>query len=188
MQYVGLESHLRPREGVAHLNVAYALQALGDLEVRTGQLAEAEARYEEALPIFRTVKSRLDDSKKFRGGLFVRTDPPTEAEVRLAESLTLMSLRDLYVTMGRRGEAERRYEEALPYFRTMVRETLLDTSTGFRSGSLDRLMELRGRLGGETFDAIIQKIFELFPAEDLEIWDQVREKMQVAQGERGSEP
>src|SRR6185295_14272538 len=54
---------------------ANALRALGDLYVRTARLAEAEARYGEALPIFRSIESRLGEANTLQalGDLYVWT-------------------------------------------------------------------------------------------------------------------
>ncbi len=118
---------------VAEFLLAKCLLYLGDLYVRTSQLAAAERPYEEALHLFQAIHAPMDEANTLRslGELYMRRDSLNDAEAQykkaltiyrklpgpLGEANTLRSIGDLYVRRDRLGEAENRYEEALPLYR-----------------------------------------------------------------------
>ena len=72
---------------------ANTLKALGDLKMRTDDLAGARQDYEQALPIFRQI------------------------EARLGEANTLQALGDLKMRTDDLAGARQDYDQALPIFR-----------------------------------------------------------------------
>jgi tetratricopeptide (TPR) repeat protein len=121
------------RVGQAASARAVMLGALGDLQVRTARLREAEESYRAALPIYREIEARLGEANTLRalGDLQVRTARLREAEEsyraalpiyreiedRLGEANTLKALGDLQVRTDRLREAEESYRAALPIYR-----------------------------------------------------------------------
>ncbi|QDV45129.1 NB-ARC domain protein [Stieleria neptunia] len=140
--------------------LASIYRVLGDLQVRTGRLTEAEQSYAAALPIYQQIEDRLGEANTLRalGDLQVRTDRLTEAEqsyaaalpiyqqieARLGEANTLRALGDLQVRTDRLTEAEQSYAAALPIYQ-QIEDRLGEANTQLALGDLqvrtDRLTE-----------------------------------------------
>jgi len=109
------------------------LKELGDLYVRTDQLAAADSIYQQALPRFRQIESRWGEATTLQalGDLYMRTDQLAAAdsiyqqalplyrqiESRLGEATTLKALGDLYVRTDQLAAADSIYQQALPLYR-----------------------------------------------------------------------
>ncbi|MCH7713817.1 MAG: tetratricopeptide repeat protein [Chloroflexi bacterium] len=87
-----LLEHAVRDSGEAHWNWLHAntLKALGDLDLREALLTDARARYDEALPIFRDIQSRLGQANTLQalGDLDLREDLLADARARYDEALT----------------------------------------------------------------------------------------------------
>jgi tetratricopeptide (TPR) repeat protein len=139
---------------------ANTLKALGDLQVHTDQLREAEENYRAALPIYRQIEARQGEANTLQalGDLQVRTDRLREAEEnyraalaiyrqindRLGEANSLKALGAMQVRTSRVREAEESYLAALPIYR-QIEARLGEASTLRALGDLqvrtDRLRE-----------------------------------------------
>jgi tetratricopeptide (TPR) repeat protein len=160
--------------------------------VRTDRLAEAEKRYEEALPLYRAIESRL------------------------GEANTLMSLGRLRAAQNRTAEAEEHFETARSLYlsieekiglincalflsdlyreKNQPAEALREALTAFLIGSaiegpdlkllLSRLVFLRVKVGQAVLDSIAKAVVETFPVDAQGTLKEVFEMMRLALEEK----
>ena len=149
-----LESAVRDStEGEWNSLKADTLRALGDLDLREARLADARVNYEDALPIFRAVQSRLGEANTLQalGDLDLREDRLADARIhyddalaiyqavqaRLGEANTLKALGDLDLREDRLADARTHYDDALPIYRA-IQAGLGEANTLRALGNLDR--------------------------------------------------
>jgi tetratricopeptide (TPR) repeat protein len=128
------------------------LKRLGDLELLLGNLEQARAHYDAALPLYRAERARLGEANTLRslGDLERRLGHLDEARShyeaalplyraernRLGEANTLRSLGDLERRLGHLDEARSHYEAALPLYRA-ERARLGEANTLMGLGDLE---------------------------------------------------
>jgi len=153
---ITLRTLMQARSEHDRLGEATTLLLLGDLRLRTGDLAGAQAAYDEALPLYREIQERLGEANTLKalGDLRRRTDDLAgaqaaydealplyrEIEARLGEANTLKALGDLRLRTGDLAGAQAAYDEALPLYRE-IQERLGEANT------LKALGDLRLRTG-----------------------------------------
>ncbi len=115
-------------------------ESLGDLQVRTARLSQAEESYARALPIYREIEERLGEANTLKalGDLQVRTDRLSQAEENYARALTIY--REIEERLGKAntlnslGELERARGRPSVAFE-------------FHRQALDQFIQIDGSLG-----------------------------------------
>ncbi len=114
---------------------ANCIQRLGDVHVRLSELPQARARYEEALPLYRSIGDKLGEANCIQrlGNVHVALSELPQARARYEEALPLyrsigervgeanciQALGNVHGALSELPQARARYEEALPLYRSI---------------------------------------------------------------------
>ncbi len=170
-------------------NPADSIKVLADVELRLGEVKEAQRLYGEALELFRREQNASGQASVLRpvGDIERRLGHPEQAHRLYSEALTLYQLEgeilgqantlkclgNLFLPMGKLNEAQKSYQQALVLYR--------QTNSGLgQAGALHSLGEIER--GFKRFDKARSLYYEALELYKIEMYGQASANVLISLG------